>query len=121
MRKKITLWILEENPNDISMYKNTLDYLYHTVYFNRLDKFSQMASEVHKKLDSHSVINSNVPIPELIITDIRLQDGFFTELIAEKGMGSLPCPYVVASANDNLDLLRWCLKRGSLDFYFQAL
>ena len=111
MRKQTTIWILEDDPAYLMIYRETLDCIYHTQYFSHLEKFEQSLAEIDQKTSS----------PDLIIADIKLDDGFFTDYLEEKGESSLPCPFLVISTYDNLDLFRWCSKRGSLDFLVKPL
>ena len=106
MRKETIVWILEDDPGCLMVYRETLDCIYRTEYFSHLEKFDQSLTEVDQKSLS----------PDLIIADLKLNDGFFTDYLEEKGESSLPCPFFVVSTYDNLDLFRWCSKRGSLDF-----
>ena len=106
MRKETTVWILEDDPGCLMVYRETLDCIYRTEYFSHLEKFDQGLAEIDQKSLS----------PDLIIADLKLNDGFFTDYLEEKGESSLPCPFLVVSTYDNLDLFRWCSKRGSLDF-----
>ena len=106
MRKQITIWILEDDPAYLMIYQETLDCIYRTHYFSHLEKFEQSLAEIDQKTSP----------PDLIIADIKLDDGFFTDYLEEKGESSLPCPFLVISTYDNLDLFRWCSRRGSLDF-----
>ena len=110
MRKQTTIWILEDDPGYRMIYRETLDCIYRTRYFSHLEKFEQSLAEIDQKTSA----------PDLIIADIKLDDGFFTDYLVEKGESSLPCPFLVISVYDNLDLFRWCSKRGSLDFLVKS-
>ena len=110
MRKKTVIWILEDDPGCQIVYKETLDYIYKTAYFTRLEEFSRAVDNIG--MDP----SQELEMPQLIVADLKLEDGFFTDYLEERGESSLPCPFFVVSTYDNLDLFRWCSKRGSLDF-----
>ena len=115
MSKQNTIWIIEDDPGCEALYRETLDPLYNTIYFPRIDQFHK---HLHNFLgDSHEEDMETViiPSPSIIIADLKLEDGYFTDYIEEKGNNCLPCPYLVISAYDSLDLFRWCSKMGSLD------
>ena len=102
MRKDTAIWILEDDPGMQRVYGETLDCLYKTTYFPRLDQFVKALGEFEP--------------PELLIVDLKLEDGFFPDYLEERGESSLPCPFLVVSTYDCLDVFRWCSKRGCLDF-----
>ena len=107
------IWILEDDPSCEAVYRETLDYCYSTTYFPRLELFNIALDEVNQKPPGPQ--KNQTVIPEIIIADIKLEDGFFTDYIQEKGLELLPCPYFVVSTYDSLDLFHWCSNRGSMD------
>ena len=110
MRKQNNIWIIEDDPSCEALYRETLDALYNTIYFSRLDHFGKCLSDLNNKK-----LEKTTPFPSIIIADLKLEDGYFTDYIEEKGAHYFPCPYLVISAYDSLDLFRWCSKMGSLD------
>ncbi|MCY4644448.1 MAG: winged helix-turn-helix domain-containing protein [Bacteriovoracales bacterium] len=112
MRKENIIWILEDEPGCQIVYRETLDCIYRTFYFSRLEEFNNALKRINDGVEDEK----NISPPELIIADLKLEDGFFTDYLEEKGESSLPAPFIVISTYDNLDLFRWCSKRGCLDF-----
>ena len=104
------IWILEDDPGCQIVYKETLDLVYRTAYFSRLEEFSKAVDTVGTDAAPE------MELPQLIVADLKLEDGYFTDYLEERGESSLPCPFFVVSTYDNLDLFRWCSQRGSMDF-----
>ena len=114
MSQNPVIWILEDEPSSLTVYHETLDALYYTVYFSQLYQFDKALNNLDQLAneDKTKVVKN----PDLIIVDIELEDGFFTDYIQEKGESILPCPHIVISIYDYIDLFRWCAGMKSLDF-----
>ncbi|MCY4644449.1 MAG: winged helix-turn-helix domain-containing protein [Bacteriovoracales bacterium] len=118
MKKGNVIWILEDEPGCQMVYRETLDCLYQTFYYTSLKEFNEDLENTKCKnvYDSSQDYNFSVPAPELIIADLKLEDGFFTDYLEEKGEKHFPCPFFVVSTYNELDLFRQCTAGGSLDF-----
>lgn len=113
MKRKNTIWIVEDDPACEALYRDALDSLYNAIYFPRLDQFNQALDSLKSRPGEE--MTQIPPLPSIIIADLKLEDGYFTDYIEEKGDHYLPCPYLVISSYDSLDLFRWFCRMGSLD------
>ena len=114
MKRNSLIWILEDDPESVFVYKEILDLRYHLCFFDTLDALKSALTITEAKRSEK---------PSLMITDLRLKDGSFLDYIREVGgrdarfeLPSLPVPLFVVSSCGDLDVLRSCLTRGAVDY-----
>jgi DNA-binding response OmpR family regulator len=105
MRTDQTLWILEDNPEEVFVYREILGLRYSLRIFSNL-----------KELEQALTSDQPAPKPALLIADLRLPDGdFLTFLGQTEAADSIPS-FLMVSSNDDLDVLRACFEGGALDY-----
>lgn len=97
-----TIWIVEDEEDITSIYRDALGSRYKLDAFNSISSFTQ-------GLNGSSV-------PDLIICDIRLPDGNFLQYLKENGHTFKHIPYLVVSAVVEDDALNFCLNQGAVDY-----
>lgn len=99
------IWIIEDDSGCRFVYKDILATNYNLSFFSSIGSFleSWVAPEMMK--------------PNLLLVDLRLEDGFFMDLI---GQGSQildsKIPFVVVSVVDDVEILRLCFRKGAIDY-----
>jgi DNA-binding response OmpR family regulator len=104
-RAKKHLWILENDSSARFIYDEILGIRYRLRFFSDVQEFREAACT-----DSR---------PDLLIADLRMPGESFLDFIEnqkEIGGNSLSFPFIVISAVDDTDILRYCFKEGALDY-----
>lgn len=110
MRSNKLIWVLEEDQECISTFKQVVDIRYNTKFFSSIN-------ELKAVLD----VNEEVP-PSLIIADINMSGGSFLDLLHESNNRLLKkVPFIIASDTNDLDVLRFCFQKGASDFLIKPL
>jgi DNA-binding response OmpR family regulator len=108
VKTNFRVWILEDEPDAIFVYREILELRYHLRFFSTLEAFGK-ALEVCQT-------NNETPF-DLLIADLRLPDGNFLEFLGMESTSDLiSAPFLVISSCDDLDILRACFNEGTLDY-----
>jgi DNA-binding response OmpR family regulator len=104
MKSDKILWILEDDPGAIFVYRELLDLRYQLQFFNTIASLK-------------TALESNAQRPHLFIADMRLPDGTFIDFLAEaKNRDILDLPFIIVSSVDDIDVLRESFAEGALDY-----
>lgn len=104
MRRSEKILILEDDPGISFILTESLGAKYHLESFDTIRAISRRLS-------------SNQDHPDLIIADLMLKDGYFTDYL-----NSLPkntqfnFPFLVISSIDDPSALKFCFEKGALDY-----
>ena len=97
-----TIWIIEDEEEITSIYRDALSSRYKIDAFNSIQSFSQS-------------LNGSA-VPDLLICDIRLPDGNFLQFLKEDGHKIKHIPYLVVSAVVDDEALEFCFNQGAVDY-----
>jgi DNA-binding response OmpR family regulator len=101
------LWVLEDDEDAILLYQKIFQAGFETEYFKSINDLKDaMQSNKGKK-------------PELLIADLHLPDGEFTNFLGASA--SLDMPFAVVSASDDYKILQDCFKMGARDFFVKPV
>ncbi len=101
------LWVLEDDEDAILLYQKMFGSGYEAEYFKSLGDLKTTINKTdHKK-------------PELLIADLHLPDGEFTNFLGTNA--TLEMPFAVVSAVDDYKLLQDCFKKGARDFFVKPV
>ena len=92
------LWILEDDPDCKFVYENIFSFHYELRFFENLSEIK-------------GALRGNADKPDLLIADLRLPDGMFSDLIMDSTLVSNQS-FVVISSLEDIDILRFCFDRG---------
>lgn len=99
-----TIWIIEDNTTDQFILREILEWKYEIRIFDRIDSFV-------------TAFKNEAPLPNLLIVDIRLPDGFFTDLFKDDNfVKTIAVPFMVVSSFDATEVLNHCFEQGALDY-----
>ena len=106
--KQKSIWIIEDNDQDINGYRDALDLHYHTHFFQSICEYeSELVAEEQKK-------------PDLVLVDLILPDGDFLSYLSENSK-KFDHPFIVVSMVQDLDALRFCFQEGASDYILKPL
>ncbi|MBL7714500.1 MAG: response regulator transcription factor [Bdellovibrionales bacterium] len=98
------IWILEDDPECVEIYKHMLGEKYALEIFGLILEFKAALKNSKKK-------------PDLLVTDLRLPDGNFLDYLTGSDDRSLPsCPLLVVSSLDDQSMLETAYAEGALDY-----
>jgi len=99
------IWVLENDPNYLFIYKKILNPHYNTMYFSTIAEFNM------------TLVNHG-PRPDLIIADISLSDGCFLQMNVEDSIKNshLHYPFIIVSLLNNVNIIRYCFEEGAIDY-----
>lgn len=101
------LWVLEDDEDAIVLYQKMFDAGFDAHYFKSLSDLREaLAKSENRK-------------PELLIADLHLPDGDFTQFLGSAA--TLEMPFAVVSASDDYNLLQDCFKKGARDFFVKPV
>jgi len=105
MRRSEMVWILEDDEGTIFVLEEILGIHYELIIFRTIAEFTEH-------------LEKNNPNPQLIIADLKLRDGYFTDYLSaqEKLNHSFDFPFLVISSIDDPTALRFCFNKGALDY-----
>jgi DNA-binding response OmpR family regulator len=106
MKNSKKIWILEDDPGCQMVYQDVLDLIYTTSYFTKIGELKKNLVNAEAKSE----------LPDLLIIDLKLKDGHFTDYLNTLEDQNFNYPFIVVSTNDNMDTLRWCRSKGALDY-----
>ena len=101
------LWVLEDDEDAILLYQKMFQTGFEAEYFKSLNDLRDAIS----KSDSKK--------PELLIADLHLPDGEFTNFLGANA--TLDMPFAVVSASDDYKILQDCFKKGARDFFVKPV
>ncbi len=105
-----TIWILEENLEMVSLYKEILDFRYDTTYFTSLDEFQVMLGDASNKK------------PDLVISELKVGGDNILKFMPKFKEGDFSCtPLVVISEIEDLDAIRFCFDNGATDYLVKPI
>lgn len=105
MKRQIPFWILEDDEGCNFVYEEILQHKYNYRIFKTLAEFRKAYFE------------DGVERPQLVLADLRLPDGSFVSFLNEvpqEELGKLSI--VIVSICDDLDIIRYCLGEGVVDY-----
>lgn len=105
MRRKELIWILEDDDGIQKIFEEVLGPYYDLSFFATIKAFS---NEYFK----------GEPSPDLLITDLQLEDGYFTDFLnSEEMQGEIfRFPFLIVSCIEDPNVLRYCFKKGAMDY-----
>ncbi len=101
------LWVLEDDEDAILLYQKMFQSGFEAEYFKSLNDLRDAISKSDNKK------------PELLIADLHLPDGEFTNFLGANA--SLEMPFAVVSASDDYKILQDCFKKGARDFFVKPV
>lgn len=101
------LWVLEDDEDAILLYQKMFQSGFEAEYFKSLNDLRDAISKNDNKK------------PELLIADLHLPDGEFTNFLGANA--SLEMPFAVVSASDDYKILQDCFKKGARDFFVKPV
>jgi DNA-binding response OmpR family regulator len=101
------LWVLEDDEDAILLYQKMFQAGYEAEYFKSLNDLRD------------AILKSDNKKPELLIADLHLPDGEFTNFLGANA--SLEMPFAVVSASDDYKILQDCFKKGARDFFVKPV
>lgn len=105
LKHKIPFWILEDDGGCIFIYEEILQHKYNYRIFKTLEDFRQ------------AYFSEGAERPKLILADLRLPDGSFVSFLNEIPQEDLDIlSIVIVSICDDLDIIRYCLGEGVMDY-----
>lgn len=99
--EKKNIWILEDEKEINWIYEEVLSPKY------KLDFFLSLAEFQNALLQGR---------PHMIISDLKLPDGYFIDFLKNDHAKIEDIPYIVVSAVADIDSLHFCLKEGAVDY-----
>lgn len=104
MKKDNSIWILEDFEGCRFVYHKVLDHRFETRYFSQLEDFRQALILTQER-------------PDLIVADLSLQDGSFFDILSHpEEQNLLNVPFIVVSSMCDSDALRFCYRKGAIDY-----
>lgn len=104
MKKDNSIWILEDFEGCRFVYHKVLDHRFETRYFSMLEDFRQ-------------ALKMAQDLPDLIVADLSLQDGSFFDILTHpEEQDLLSVPFIVVSSMCDSDALRFCYRKGAIDY-----
>lgn len=104
MQSDKTIIILEDDIGCQFVYKEILDIRYQTVYFDSFTSF-------------YEFIQLSDIAPSLVISDLKLKDGHFLNQFSKEQIEFLlKYPFLIISSTEDIDTIRYCIKKGALDY-----
>ncbi len=104
MKKDNSIWILEDFEGCRFVYHKVLDHHYDTRYFATLEDFRQ-------------ALRLTESLPDLVVADLTLEDGTFFDLLGDADdQELLTVPFIVVSSMCDSDALRFCYRKGAVDY-----
>ncbi len=105
LKRKIPFWILEDDDGCNFIYEEILQHKYNYQIFKTLEAFRA------------EYFREGVERPKLILADLRLPDGSFVSFLNEIPQEDLDdLSIVIVSVCDDLDIIRYCLGEGVMDY-----
>jgi DNA-binding response OmpR family regulator len=101
------LWVLEDDEDAILLYQKMFQSGFEAEYFKSLSDLKSALSKNEGRK------------PELLIADLHLPDGEFTQFLGNAA--SLEMPFAVVSASDDYKILQDCFKKGARDFFVKPV
>jgi DNA-binding response OmpR family regulator len=105
-KSRAHLWVLEDDQDAITLYKKIFQTDFEAEYFTTLG-------------DLKIAITQESKTPELLIADLHLPDGEFTQFLGSSD--ELEIPFAVVSASDDYKILQDCFKKGARDFFVKPV
>jgi len=106
-KKMAHLWVLEDDEDAILLYQKMFQSGFEAEYFKSLNDLKDAITKNPGKR------------PELLIADLHLPDGEFTNFLGSNS--SLDMPFAVVSASDDYKILQDCFKKGARDFFVKPV
>lgn len=106
-KKKIL--ILEDDRDCVHMYDFLLSETYDMFIVSTLQ-------ELNEKLEDKSMVKSTLA-PDLLIADLNLSDGSFTDFLRKDGKKLGSTPVIIVSVCEDLSTLRFCLNSDKVHDY----
>src|SRR5262245_36436441 len=104
MLRKASIWILEDEKGARFVYERVLSYQYSLEFFSGMQELRE-------------ALRSSGDRPALLIADLWVDDGCFTDFLSADGCVPLRgIPWVVVSSVDDIDVLRFCFSSGATDY-----
>lgn len=104
MSTRPVVWILEDDAGARFVYGEILEFRAELKFFVTLGELK-------------SALDASLPLPSLLIADMRLPDGAFIDLLVQtKHAGLFNVAFIVVSSVDDIDILRECFAEGALDY-----
>lgn len=100
--EKKQLWILEDDAGINSVYGEIFSDPYDVLFFTTIQEFQVALNTLAK--------------PTLVISDLRLPDGDFVDFLKCSMDKIEGIPFLVVSANADIEVLNFCLKGGAVDY-----
>ena len=109
-----SLWILEDDEDILRLYEEIFGFRYQTKFFSSLKKFEE---------EFRNISLNKIKAPSLILADLKLSDGNLLNFLHDLGREStkICIPFFVVSAIDDIDVLRFCLKEGVVDYLVKPI
>lgn len=101
------LWVLEDDEDAILLYKKMFQNGFEHEYFRTLADLKSAMTKTETKR------------PELLLADLHLPDGEFTDFLNTST--TLDIPFAVVSASDDFKVLQDCFKKGARDFFVKPV
>jgi len=101
------LWVLEDDEDAILLYQKMFQTGFQAEYFKSLSDLRD------------AMMKSDTKKPELLIADLHLPDGEFTNFLGSNA--ALEMPFAVVSASDDYKILQDCFKKGARDFFVKPV
>lgn len=101
------LWVLEDDEDAILLYQKMFQTGFEAEYFKSLNDLRD------------ALTKSDTKKPELLIADLHLPDGEFTNFLGSNA--ALEMPFAVVSASDDYKILQDCFKKGARDFFVKPV
>lgn len=99
------IWIIEDDEGCNFIYEEILQHKYNFRMFKTLQEFRE------------EYFREGVERPRLIVADLRLPDGSFVSFLNEVPQEEVDrLSIVVVSSCDDLDIIRYCLGEGVVDY-----
>lgn len=104
MKKGNSIWILEDFEGCRFVYHKVLDHRFETRYFSKLEDFRQ-------------ALRLTSEMPDLVVADLSLEDGSFFDILGNaEDQELLTVPFIVVSSMCDSDALRFCYRKGAIDY-----
>lgn len=100
--EKKKIWILEDDQNINWIYNEVLNYEFDITFFTTIAELQLALCKPER--------------PQLIISDLRLPDGNFINILKDSFATIEGTPFLVVSANADMEMLQFCLKGGAVDY-----
>lgn len=104
------IWILEDDQGCKFVYDQILKNHFKLSFFETIASFQDSYEKIINK--------NNYSRPAMIIADLMLSDGNFLSFLSKEFHGELgdEVPFIVVSADDDIESLRLCFKEGANDY-----